>query len=210
MAPYRRRPSSLARRLLVLILILGTLWGLGLFWFASSLPRTVTDGGTYTDAIVVLTGGSGRLGIGFDLLAEGRAQKLFISGVFPGTDMLHLKKMYQRNPVYLKDDDPVSFGTAINTAENARETATWMRDQGFTSLRLVTAGYHMPRSLLEFRHTLPQAVLIPHPVFPEHVKQDRWWAWPGTASLIIGEYNKFLLAWVRHTATRLTVGGTTG
>jgi hypothetical protein len=39
--------------------------------------------------------------------------------------------------------------------------------------------------------------IIPHPVFPERVKQERWWAWPGTASLIVAEYEKYLLAWAR-------------
>ena len=114
----------------------------------------------------------------------------------------------QRDPQYLASR--VDIGTAVDTIGNARETAEWMARQGFTSLRLVTAGYHMPRSLLEFRHALPDATLIPHPVFPEHVKQEDWWAWPGTASLIVGEYSKFLLAWLRHTTLGLTVGDPQG
>jgi len=92
---------------------------------------------------------------------------------------------------------------AQNTAGNAVETEEWMRANGFQSLRLVTASYHMPRSLLEFRQALPDATIIPHPVFSDHVKQDRWWLWPGTARLIIGEYNKFLAAWVTHQAAML-------
>jgi hypothetical protein len=27
--------------------------------------------------------------------------------------------------------------------------------------------------------------------------------WPGTTALIIGEYNKFLLAWLDHETTRM-------
>ena len=69
-----------------------------------------------------------------------------------------------------------------------------MRQEGFHSLRLVTASYHMPRSLLEFSRAMPEVHIIPHPVFPERVKQERWWAWPGTASLIVAEYQKYLLA----------------
>jgi uncharacterized SAM-binding protein YcdF (DUF218 family) len=56
----------------------------------------------------------------------------------------------------------------------------------------------MPRSLLEFENVLPDALIIPHPIFPKHVKQARWWAYPGTASIVISEYNKLLLAWVRQ------------
>ncbi len=55
----------------------------------------------------------------------------------------------------------------------------------------------MPRSLIEFRRAMPRAKLIPHPVFPEHVKLDRWWEWRGTAVLIAEEYTKYLYSVVR-------------
>ena len=42
-----------------------------------------------------------------------------------------------------------------------------MRQRGYHSLRLVTGGYHMPRSLLEFSEALPEAEVVPHPVFPD-------------------------------------------
>jgi uncharacterized SAM-binding protein YcdF (DUF218 family) len=56
---------------------------------------------------------------------------------------------------------------------------------------------------LEFRHAMPAVTLVPHPVFPENVKQDRWWAWPGTGSLMASEYNKFLFAWSRYWVGRI-------
>jgi hypothetical protein len=34
---------------------------------------------------------------------------------------------------------------------------------------------------------------------PEQVKQANWWAWPGTAMLIVGEYDKYLGAVLRAT-----------
>ncbi len=88
--------------------------------------------------------------------------------------------------------------SASDTISNASETAKWMAAQGYLSLRLVTASYHMRRSLLEFRRAMPEARIVPHPVFSENVKLDGWWRWPGTAMLIIGEYNKYLVALVRH------------
>jgi hypothetical protein len=50
---------------------------------------------------------------------------------------------------------------------------------------------------------MPEVTVIPHPVFPDHVKQGDWWRWPGTAALIITEYNKYLLACLNHGARRL-------
>ena len=86
---------------------------------------------------------------------------------------------------------------ADDTVGNARETARWMAQEGYRSLRLVTANYHMRRSLLEFRRAMPGVEIVPHPVFPGHVKQRNWWRWPGSASLNIGEYSKYLIALAR-------------
>lgn len=177
------------------------LWIAGLFQFASLVPKQVADPSTRTDAIVVLTGGSRRLGEGLELLSRGLAEKLFVSGVYQGVDVRELLQIVRRNPRELETQ--IGIGSATDTAENALETMAWMRARDYRSLRLVTAAYHMPRSLLEFRHAMPAVTMVAHPVFPENVKQNRWWAWPGTGSLMIGEYNKFLLAWSRHWAGRI-------
>jgi len=178
-------------------------WTVGLFQFAAAIPDRVVDPDTRTDAIVVLTGGTHRLATGVDLLTLDKAEKMFVSGVYQGVDVRRLLAVFRHNPKEL--EQRIAIGNAVNTAENASETAEWIRRQRFTSLRLVTGAYHMPRSLLEFRHAMPGVAIVPHPVFPEHVKAE-WWAWPGTLSLIVGEYNKFLFAWVRQGAERLIVG----
>ena len=53
---------------------------------------------------------------------------------------------------------------------------------------------HMPRSLFEFRRVMPQVEIIAHAVRSENYRQDDWWRWPGSASLLVSEYNKFLIA----------------
>jgi len=201
----RRKCDHRGRRLGLKLGLAGAaaavLWVAGLFQFVSLVPKLVADPSTRTDAIVVLTGGSRRLGEGLELLSRGLAEKLFVSGVYQGVDVRELLQIVRRNPRELETQ--IGIGNATNTTENALETMAWMRAREYRSLRLVTAAYHMPRSLLEFRHAMPAVTLVAHPVFPENVKQDRWWAWPGTGSLMIGEYNKFLLAWSRHWAGRI-------
>ncbi len=188
-------------------------WGVGLLEFAGSIPRRVVDTDRRTDAIVVLTGGSERLATGLQLLSEDKAQRVFVSGVHPGVDADKLLRLAGRTDHTLEERIEVGHG-AQDTRGNASETAAWMRGRGFHSLRLVTGGYHMPRSLLEFSEALPEAEVIPHPVFPDRVKQASWWLRPGTAALIIGEYNKYLLARLRHEwqelAARMTPDGATG
>ncbi len=174
----------------------------GFLWFVAHLPDSVAQPDRRTDAIVVLTGGSGRVGRGLELLAQGRAEKLFVSGVYQGVDVAELLRVSRQDPEHLACC--VALGYEAGTTEgNAVETAHWMREQGYRSLRLVTAAYHMPRSLLEFRRRMPQIEIVPHPVFPDHVKQDDWWRWPGSTHLLVGEYGKYLVA-----RLRALVGGT--
>jgi uncharacterized SAM-binding protein YcdF (DUF218 family) len=170
---------------------LAGIWLAGLVWFADTMPDKVADPTTVTDAIVVLTGGSQRLTTGFDLLAAGKAKKLFVSGVHQGVELNALLRV-QHHP-----DDWITCCIALghaadSTLGNALETKAWMEQEKFRSLRLVTAGYHMRRSLLEFHRAMPEVQIVAHPVFPEQVKQSDWWVWPGTAALIIGEYHKYL------------------
>jgi uncharacterized SAM-binding protein YcdF (DUF218 family) len=179
-----------------LVAALFAFWLVGLSWFARSIPDEIGDTASTTDAIVVLTGGSLRIQSGLALLSAGKAKKLFVSGVHHGTDVAALLRAEHQS------SDKVACCIALgydadNTLGNALETASWMRHEGFHSLRLVTASYHMPRSLLEFSRAMPEVHIIPHPVFPERVKQERWWAWPGTATLIVAEYQKYLLALAR-------------
>jgi uncharacterized SAM-binding protein YcdF (DUF218 family) len=142
---------------------------------------------------------------GLKLLSQKLGKKLFVSGVHRGVDVKQLIDRSRRSPE-VTDCCIVLGYAADHTAGNAEETANWMRDQGYGSLRLVTASYHMPRSLAEFREEMPSIRIIAHPVFPEHVKLDDWWRWPGTAVLIVGEYNKFLVATLVHRAKHLLKG----
>ena len=192
--PRRGSGRSLGQILALTVLVL-VIWGVGLFRFADTIPSKVIDPETHTDAIVVLTGGSGRLETGIDLLARDMAGHLFVSGVYHGVDVERLLQLSKHEPEHL--ESRIGIGNAVNTVGNASETAVWMRKHGYKSLRLVTGSYHMPRSLVEFHHAMPDIAVIPHPVFPEHVKQDLWWAWPGTASLVVSEYNKWLFARAR-------------
>ena len=174
------------------------LWLAGLLWFAS-LP-TGDSRAARTDAIVVLTGGSLRLQSGMDLLREGKGRKLFVSGVNQQVDLDELLRISGNGAEESADwaSCCVVLGhEADNTLGNAQETARWMRSQGFHSLRLVTAWYHMRRSLLEFGRAMPDVEIVAHPVFPEQVKSEHWWAWPGTATLLMSEYAKYLAALAR-------------
>ncbi|MDX1486097.1 MAG: YdcF family protein [Alphaproteobacteria bacterium] len=192
--PHRQRGPAF--RWLGFAAALAALWLGGLVWFAETLPRAVSRADAATDAVVVLTGGAGRLAVGVDLLARGQARKLFVSGVYRGVDVAQILKLVRNQSRELECCMALGH-TADNTRGNARETALWIRKEGFRSLRLVTANYHMRRSLLEFRRLMPEITIIAHPVFPPEFKAERWWYWPGTLRLVVSEYVKYLIALMR-------------
>src|SRR5436190_10756017 len=169
-------------------------WLGGLLWFATPPSRETRAGAT--DAIVVLTGGSLRLQRGIELLRGGKGRKLFVSGVNQQVELHDLLGVSGHAPDWALCCIVLGH-QADDTFGNAQETAQWIRGQGFHSLRLVTAWYHLPRSLLEFDRAMPEIDIVAHPVFPDQVKQERWWAWRGTAALLVNEYVKYLGALAR-------------
>src|SRR5262245_52537019 len=130
------------RRLGSSVITLVTIWLAGLAVFIVSGVFVKIDTDSPTDAVVVLTGGRLRLETGLALLAEGKATKLFISGVNPRVDRDALLRALGVRPE--RQACCIVLGReADNTFGNARETASWMHDEGYRSLRLVTGWYHM-------------------------------------------------------------------
>lgn len=184
---------------LLVPLVMG-LWIYGFLGFVDGI-NTLREPGIQSnleaaDAIVVLTGGSERVMIGLELLESGNGKKLFISGVHKN---LNLEEILGRQPVpdQLRTCCILLGYQAGSTTGNAEETRDWMQAQNYQSLRLVTANYHMPRSLLLFRAAMPDMKIIPYPVVPESVKLSEWWEHPHTIELLAIEYNKFLLATIK-------------
>ncbi|MGB0749780.1 MAG: YdcF family protein [Magnetospiraceae bacterium] len=191
----RRRGKGSIFFTLFILLAAAAAWGYGLTQYVASMPRKVANPAAVTDAIVVLTGGSGRLREAIDLLEAGKAKRLFISGVYQGVEVAELLKLYESNSD-LRCCIDVGH-EAESTGQNAAETAKWLEGRDIRSIRLVTASYHMRRSLVEFQYRLPDLAIVQHPVFPETVILLNWWKWPGTLELLAEEYNKYLMARLR-------------
>lgn len=167
----------LATRLLALVVLA---WIFGLAIFVLTLPGPA--GAIRTDAIVVLTGGPGRVARGVALLRAGRAKRLLISGV-DRTVRPHELAVATGTPMRLFDCCiDLGFG-AVDTRSNADETAAWMQQHGYRSLRIVTSAWHMPRARMELSARFgPDIDLIEDAVPAERAP------WP-----LIQEYAKYVL-----------------
>ena len=194
--------SRALNRLTLSFLICVVLWLAGLLWFITQIPNQPNSDYRKTDAIVALTGGSNRLEYALELLTKGKGTKLFISGVHDKTtteSMLSHAQSNIRAKINALPAESVVLGhEAENTIGNAEETKRWLAKEGYHSIRLVTANYHMPRSLEEFRHTLPDILIVPEPVFPDYFTLAGWWNHADARTLVLLEYHKFMASKLRH------------
>lgn len=146
-----------------------------------------------TDGIVVLTGGSERVAMGFRLLEEGRARRLLISGAHPEAGLAEIAAAAGLAAGSLSGRVDIGHAAA-STRGNAAEISAWARAEEMRALRVVTAGYHMPRAMLELRRAMPEARLVPHAV-PSAALRGGGALWrPRTWVLLAGEYARYLLA----------------
>ncbi len=153
-------PLGLFIRFLTYLVIAWSL-GFGLFFF--KLPKPVEPNALNADAIVVLTGGKGRLEAGIELLQNGSGKRLLISGVHPDVVKKELITLTGAAPKLFNCCIDLDYA-AGNTSGNAEETANWAKEKGYKEIILVTADYHIQRSIILFRHALPEATIQPYPV----------------------------------------------
>lgn len=173
----------------------------GFVMFATKVMREDQAPSARADGIVVLTGGQTRIAEAARLLAEGRGERLLISGVNPQTRGDSLQKL--SGLAEEKFSCCVDLGyAALDTVGNAAETQRWAEALRYNSLIVVTASYHMPRSLAELARVMPSVRLIPHPVLPRDLRNRAWWLDARATRILLSEYLKYLPVAVRLAAER--------
>ena len=150
--------------------------------------------------IVALTGGDERLAAAVNLLETHQGQRLLVSGVHHTTTKAELKRLAHGGSRF---DCCADMGYAAeNTRGNAEEAAAWVRAHRFKSLIVVTARYHMPRSLTEFQAAMPGVALEPYPVEPQDIDLGGWWHDGRALRVLSGEYTKYLASTVMNAVDR--------
>lgn len=171
-------------------LYLFVIWLLGFGLYYIKLPSLDTlDTGDKADAIVVLTGGAGRLEYALKILKSERASRMLISGVNP---LVQSKELQQ-----LTGADKELFDCCIeldykadDTVGNVLQTKEWAERHNIKSFILVTADYHMPRSMILFKEQITDITITPAPVTTD-----------AKITYFIREYNKYLFTLLRSGRT---------
>ena len=159
------------------------LWALGFLWFASALPQPADA--VETDAVIVPTGGPGRIAQGLAVLDAGLAAKMLVTGVDPEVKPEEFAAQFEVDEARM--DCCVTLGfSAVDTRSNATETAEWVAANDVSSLRLVTTDWHMRRAAAELGRALPSSVTVIRDAVPSE---------PDLASLFL-EYHKLIASYV--------------
>ena len=167
--------------LVKLAAFVGLVWAWGFLWFALTLAPAAPIA-TRTDAVVVLTGGAGRLQRGVDVLVAKSAQRMLVSGVERRVTDAALAQQVNSPPGLFAREVDLGF-EAVDTRSNAEETAAWMQRHKYASMRLVTSAAHMRRARFELDGRLPKGVVI----VPDGV------AVGDSVPALLREYNKLVL-----------------
>ncbi|TIX49471.1 YdcF family protein [Alteraurantiacibacter aquimixticola] len=165
--------------------MLAIAWALGFMWFALALPQPADA--ERTDAIVVPTGGNGRIQRGLEVLRAGEAEKMLVTGVDLDVRPGEFAAEFSVEQELL--DCCITLGfSALDTRGNARETAEWMTENSYSSMRLVTSDWHMRRTAVELSDRLPDGVEVLRDAVPTQ---------PSLGTLFV-EYHKLIAAWLLH------------
>lgn len=173
-------------KILKIIFIIIIFWIIGFCVFINQIITIKPIMTVKSDAIVVLTGGKGRIDAGIDLLFNNYADHLFISGVGQKADLNDLVKYLESfTPEQVeKLKHKITLGHfASSTEENAVETKEWIAKHKYKNIILVTSNYHMPRSLYLFKFLIPNISITPYSLVKNSI----------SLKLAFMEYNKYLL-----------------
>lgn len=161
---------------------LAILYGLGFALFAVTLGEPAAAEAPRVDAIVVITGGKGRIEHATSLLGQGKGRRLLIAGADPSVRKVDLVQRLGGREELI--ECCIDLGSeSVDTRSNAEEAKRWLDRRRYKSLRLVTSDWHMRRARYEFNRQLDSEIEI----IPDAVRTE-----PNFMTLF-AEYNKYLL-----------------
>ena len=161
------------------LILLG--YAVGFILFAVTLGKPA-PADLRTDAVVVITGGPGRIEHGMDVLQQGKAKRLLVAGADPSVTKRDLVVRLGGRQRLLRCC--VDLGSeSVDTRSNAEESLRWLAKRKYKSVRLITSDWHMRRARYEFRKVLGSKYVL---------ETDAVRSEPSFLTLF-GEYNKYVL-----------------
>ena len=156
-------------------------YAIGFILFTVTLGRPA-KGTEVTDAIVVITGGKGRIEHGVEVLKAGRAKRMLVAGADPAVTKKDLIRRLGGSRRLV--ECCVDLGSeSVDTRSNAEEASRWLAKHRYRSFRLVTSDWHMRRARYDFNEVLGDE----YEIIPDAIRAEP----PFTT--LFSEYNKYVL-----------------
>jgi uncharacterized SAM-binding protein YcdF (DUF218 family) len=158
------------------------LYALGFILFAFTLGKPAPANASPTDAVVVLTGGPGRIEHGIEVLREHKAKRLLVAGADPSVTKGDIVRRVGGSRALVQCC--VDLGSeSVDTRSNAEEAGRWVTNHRFHSFRLITSDWHMRRARYEFEKVLGSK----YQIVSDAIRTE-----PSFVTLF-AEYNKYVL-----------------
>jgi len=162
--------------------LVALLYALGFILFTVTLGKPAASDAARTDAIVVLTGGPGRIEHAVAALKAGEGRRLLVSGTDPAVTKKDLIRRLGGHGALV--NCCVDLGSeSFDTRSNAEEASRWLARHRYRSFRLVTSDWHMRRARYDFRGVLGDR----YEMIPDAVRSEPQF------TTLFGEYNKYVL-----------------
>lgn len=136
-------------RLGVILAVLSVLVGLQFVLFRARIPPPDPLARLARfDGVVVFTGGPGRIAHGLALLKSGHTRQLLVSGVHARVGPDTFARTFRVDADLIACCITLDHA-ARNTVGNAREAVKWAERLRLARVGVVSAAWHLPRSMLE-------------------------------------------------------------
>ncbi len=178
-------------KIAILFCIIITLYFISFIHFIRNIDKEFTIKKNVNN-IVVLTGNTGRLVFGLDLMSNNIKSRMLITGVAKGVKYSEIIK----NRDVKRDRIDLGY-KAQTTLGNAIETSLWIKEYDIGDIILVTDNWHMQRVLLLFNITMPNIEISPYPIESMNFTMEDFFQFEAKNFFIYKEHLKYIVSHIQ-------------
>jgi len=178
-------------KIAILFCIILTLYIISFLNFIRNIDKEFTIKNNVNN-IVVLTGNTGRLVFGLDLMSNNSKSRMLITGVAKGVKYSEIIK----NRDVKRDRIDLGY-KAQTTLGNAIETSLWIKEYDIRDIILVTDNWHMQRTLLLFNITMPNIEVSPYPIESMNFTMEDFFQFEKKTFFIYKEHLKYIVSHIQ-------------
>jgi uncharacterized SAM-binding protein YcdF (DUF218 family) len=178
-------------KIAILFCIIITLYFISFIHFIGNIDKEFTIKKNVNN-IVVLTGNTGRLVFGLDLMSNNIKSRMLITGVAKGVKYSEIIK----NRDVKRDRIDLGY-KAQTTLGNAIETSLWIKEYDIGDIILVTDNWHMQRVLLLFNITMPNIEISPYPIESMNFTMEDFFQFEAKNFFIYKEHLKYIVSHIQ-------------